>query len=208
MREVKGRVVIGRRGAFQVLALVTVLLLPLGVGVLANRLGSLGSQGPLGSQDVQEYIQNAEVRMVESLLIIIAYHPELARYMRTIETGTWEARVGYRMQVYAGGLIKIEQFTDSGEVKITVGNETVGTFKADELKANVKMLNLTVEGLPLKIAVAIRNVPIYVRTVPNDRRGGSLFIFREEYFSDILKDLDMPKPYHALIIFSPSMRED
>ena len=178
MREVKGRVVTGRREVFQVLAIVIVLLLPLGLGVLAYTMG-------------YQYPQDTGVRtvsMIESLVVKIAYHPELARYI-----GSWgnsREQVGYEM-TNIGGFFKIERFTGSGEVKITVGNETAGTFKVDELKANVKLLNLTVEGLPLKIAVAICNIPdmrAYIREVPDDIRRDALRLLENHTFVRWLRE--------------------
>lgn len=171
MREIEGRVVIGRRGAFQVSALVTVLLLPLGIGVLAYTMG---------------YRYPQDTGIVESLVVKIAYHPELAKYIGT--RGSSREQVGYRM-TEVGGFIKIEWFTGSDEVKITVGNETVGTFKADELKANVKLLNLTMEGLPLKIAVAICNVPYRGEVpLPDDIRIDALRLLENHTFTRWLRE--------------------
>ncbi len=159
---------------FKVLAIVMVLLLPLGIGMLAYTMG-------------YQYTQDTGIRMVESLVVKITYHPELARCI-----GSWGSsreQVGYEV-TDVGGFFKIEQFADSGEVKITVGNETAGTFKANELKANVKLLNLTVEGLPLKIEVAICKIPIpyNMSEVPDDIKRDALRLLENYTFTKWLRE--------------------
>ncbi len=138
--------------------------------------------------------------IVESLVVKIAYHPELAKYMGTYEIhgnygthGSSREQVGYRVMEVgdphstSSKWLKIEWFTGSGEVKITIFNETVGTFKEDELKANVKLLNLTVEGLPVKMAVAICNVP-YMGEVPDDVRRDALRLLENTTFIKWLRE--------------------
>lgn len=168
----QGRVFTGRRGV-SLLAIVIVLL-PLGVGALAHTI----TMGMTTAGD--------DLRIVESLGVKIAYSPELARYVGTCHRGS--SQTGYMMSD-VGGFIKIEWFTGSGEVKIAVWNETVGTFKVDELRTNAKLLNLTVDGLPLKIAVAICNIPIlHQDKVPDEIRRDALRLLENHSFIRWLRD--------------------
>jgi len=169
---IEGQAATCKRGAIQALA-VSMVLLPLAIGALAYMIAT---QMGITVGD--------EPRIVESLAVKITYSPELVGHIVTYGRGNliYSPELARYIEEI-GDLITVEWSTSSGEVKITVANETVGTFMTDELKANVKLLNLTVEGLPLKITVAICSTPILNQEkVPDYIRSNVLRLMENQSF--------------------------
>ncbi len=172
MGDIEGReAAIGRQKGFQLLA-ISVLVLPLGVGALTFAIASLDTG------------VGGEPRIAESLIVKITYSPELAKYIGTWGNASSKTFPGEAEHIEEiGGYFKIEWLQSREEVRILVRNNTVGVFSEDELRGAVKIMNLTVENLSLKIVAGIWKIPLLDQTsVPSYVRRDALLLLKNQSF--------------------------
>lgn len=155
------------RSRFPYIAFAVLIFGPLGLGTLVYTMTGL--------------IPREETEIVESLAVKIMYSPELRKY---VEAGGRFSPLTGRYVGEIGDFIRVEWIMSEGEVNVVLGNETVGIFDADELRTNVEILDQTLMGLPIKIAVAICKIPIlHQETVPSSIRGDVLRLMEDQPFT-------------------------
>jgi len=160
------------RSLLPVLAVVAILL-PLGIGAWVYSTGDQGTRVRI------------EETPVETLVVKMVYSPELAAYVRA--GGHGHAEKG-RMVEVIGDFLRIEWLIENGEIRISVANETIHTLKADELKKESKLLNLTVRGFLVNVTVAIFDIPyLRYREPPDTVKSDVLVLLENQSFIKWLK---------------------